>query len=292
MLSDRHARRRLVAFAVLVGLCLVMLVVSGSAPVQELRRGIKFAFAPVQDTLSDGTRSVTSVLGAFTEVDTLRRENEELQAAVDQLEDQLATLDAVTAENRRLNKLLKTKNDLAYKTIAAGVSARYASQYERIITLDSGSEVGIRDGAPVVSQGGALAGRVSDVGEGWAEVTLISDTSSLVAGRDNRTKATGMVVGRLSAPLAMEEIPRTDTISISDRIVTLGANLGQRFRSVYPKGIPIGRVVDVLEEPGDVVKTALIQPEADLEHLDHVLVLTDFRAPKRVGDGSEEATEE
>ncbi|MEA2026576.1 MAG: rod shape-determining protein MreC [Chloroflexota bacterium] len=292
MLSDRHARRRLVAFVVLVGLCLVMLVVSGSAPVQELRRGIKFAFAPVQDTLSDGTRSVTSVLGAFTEVDTLRRENEELQVAVDRLEDQLATLDAITAENRRLNKLLKTKNGLDYDTIAVGVSARYASQYERVITLDSGSEVGIRDGAPVVSQGGALAGRVSDVGEGWAEVTLISDTSSLVAGRDNRTKATGMVAGRLSAPLAMEEIPRTDTISINDRIVTLGANLGQRFRSVYPKGIPIGRVVDVLEEPGDVVKTALIQPEADLEHLDHVLVLTDFRAPKRVGDGSEESTEE
>ncbi len=292
MLSDRHTRRRLVAFILLVGLCLVMLVVSGSAPVQELRRGIKFAFAPVQEALSDGTRSATSVLGAFTEVDTLRRENEELQATVDQLEDQLATLDVVTAENRRLNKLLKTKNELEYETVAAGVSARQASPYERIITLDSGSEIGIRDGAPVVSLGGALAGRISDVGEGWAEVTLISDTNSLVAGLDSRTKATGMVAGRLSAPLAMEEIKRTDKVSINDRISTLGAKIGQRFRSVYPKGIPIGRVVDVIEEPGDVVKTALIQPEADLEHLDFVLVLTEFKAKKRPGADTEESTEE
>lgn len=287
MLRDRSARRRLVVFAVLVGLCATMLAVSNSAAVQELRRGVKFAIAPVQDTLSDGTRSVTSVLGAFGEVDTLRRENLELQATVAQLEDRLATMEGMEAENDRLTRLLKTKNSFKHETVAAGVSARYASQFERRITLDRGTEAGIRDGAPVVSEGGALAGRVTDVGEGWAEVMLINDTSSLVAGRDNRTKATGNVVGRLSAPLAMEEIPRTDTISVSDRIFTLGANLGKRFRSVYPKNIPIGRVVDVIEEPGDVVKTALIQPEADLDHLEYVLVLTDFEPPRRPEEDEE-----
>lgn len=293
MLRDRHARRRLLAFVVLVGLCLVMLSVSRSAPVEELRQGVKFAIAPVQGTLSDGARSVTSVLDAFSEVDRLRRQNQDLRAAVDVLEDQLATLDALDAENKRLNKVLGTRNELQFETIAASVSSRYASQFERIITLDRGVESGILDGAPVLSEGGALAGRVTGVGEGWAEVTLINDTSSLVAGRDNRTNATGNVVGRLAAPLAMEEIPRTDQVSINDRIVTLGAIIGRRFRSAYPKGIPIGRVVDVLEEPGDVVKTALIQPDADLDHLEYVLVLQqgEFTPPRRIGDTDEEASE-
>ncbi len=292
MLRDRHARRRFIAFVVLVGVCAVMLVVSDSAPVQELRRGVKFAMAPVQDTLSEGTRSVTSVLDAFSEVDTLRRENQDLRTSVDVLEDQVATLESLKSENERLNKLLKTKNNLRFGTIAARVSTRYASQFERIVTLDRGSESEIVDGAPVVSEGGALVGRVTDVGEGWADVTLINDTSSLVAGRDDRTEATGNVVGRLAAPLAMEEIPRTDKVSINDRIVTLGAKLGKRFRSVYPQGIPIGRVVDVLEEPGDVVKTALIQPEADLDHLEYVLVLErgEFTPPKRAGSADAEAS--
>jgi rod shape-determining protein MreC len=293
MLRDHHARRRLVALVVLLGLCVVMLAVSGSAPVQELRRGVKFAIAPVQDTLSDGTRAVTSVLDAFSEVDRLRRENQDLRGAVDVLEDQLATLDALGAENKRLSKVLGTMSDLQFETIAAGVSSRYASQFERIITLDRGSEAEIVQGAPVLSEGGALAGRVTGVGEGWAEVTLINDTSSLVAGRDNRTNASGNVVGRLAAPLAMEEIPRTDLVSINDRIVTLGASIGRRFRSVYPKGIPIGRVVDVLEEPGDVVKTALIQPDADLDHLEYVLVLRqgEFTPPRPIGDTAPEAAE-
>ncbi|HSM33555.1 MAG TPA: rod shape-determining protein MreC [Anaerolineae bacterium] len=293
MLRDQHARRRLITFVALVGICVLMLAVSATAPVQELRRGVKFAIAPVQDTLSDGTRSVTSVLDAFSEVDRLRLENKDLRAAVDVLEDQLATLDALEAENRRLNKVLDTRSDLQFETIVAGVSSRFASQFERIITLDRGLESDIVDGAPVLSEGGALAGRVTDVGEGWAEVTLINDTSSLVAGRDNRTNATGNVVGRLAAPLAMEEIPRTDQVSINDRIVTLGASIGKRFRSVYPKGIPIGRVVDVLEEPGDVVKTALLQPDADLDHLEYVLVLRqgEFTPPRPIGDVDEEATE-
>jgi rod shape-determining protein MreC len=291
MLSDRNARRRLVVFVMLVGLCLVMLVVSGSAPVQELRRGVNFAFAPIQERLSEGTRSVTDVFAAVEEVGTLKRQNDELRSTVAQLKGELATLDAIRSENKELNKLLKTKKDLEHATVAAGVSAYSSTQFERIISLDRGSEAGIREGAPVVSLGGFLAGRVTEVGDGWAEVMLITDTRFPVAGKDNRTGATGLITGRLSAPLAMADIQATDKIEVNDLIVTLGAVIGKRFRSVYPKNLPIGRVIDVQEESGSTLKVALVQPEADLDHLEHVLVLTDFKPPKRKGDDPDEASE-
>ena len=280
MLRDRLARRRAVVFVLLVGLCLAMLVVSGSAPVQELRRGVIFAVSPVQDTLADGTRSVTSVLGAFGEIDTLRRENQDLQSAVDQLQDELAGLEAVRDENKRLAKLLKTKDRLDHETVVAGVTSRHSTQFERVITIDSGSEAGIVEGAPVLSEGGALAGKVTEVGDGWASVMLINDTRALVTGLDSRTRATGEVTGRLSSPLAMSNIPITDKVSVNDRIVTAGIDLGKRFRSFYPKNIPIGRVMDVQQEPGSIVQTALVQPSADLDRIEDVLVLTDFKPPK------------
>jgi len=280
MLRDRLARRRAVVFVLLVGLCLAMLVVSGSAPVQELRRGVIFAVSPVQDTLADGTRSVTSVLGAFGEIDTLRRENQDLQSAVDQLQDELAGLEAVRDENKRLAKLLKTKDRLDHETVVAGVTSRHSTQFERVITIDSGSEAGIIEGAPVLSEGGALAGKVTEVGDGWASVMLINDTRALVTGLDSRTRATGEVTGRLSSPLAMSNIPITDKVSVNDRIVTAGIDLGKRFRSFYPKNIPIGRVMDVQQEPGSIVQTALVQPSADLDRIEDVLVLTDFKPPK------------
>jgi rod shape-determining protein MreC len=227
---------------------------------------------------------VTSVLEAISEVDTLRRENDELSAEVERLGEQLDLIESLQEENDRLNKVLGTRNALGKKdirTVAAGVSARHFTQFERKITIDRGSEARIREGAPVISDGGALLGRVTDVGEGWADVMLISDSNFLVAGLDRRTKATGNVIGRLSAPLSMTEIKRSDKMSENDLIVTLGARLSGGFRSVYPPGIPIGRVVDILDSPDSVVKTALLVPVADLEHIEHALVMTNFRSPRK-----------
>jgi rod shape-determining protein MreC len=286
VLSDRSSRRRLIVFVVLVGLCLAMLVVSGSAPAQELRRGVRFAAAPVQETLADGTRAVTDVLGAFGEIEGLRRENIELRSTVQQLQEQLGTLDALLAENERLARLLDVRDRLEWQTTAARVTSREATQFERVITIDRGTESGITRGAPVLSEGGALAGKVTEVGNGWAAVMLISDTRSLVTGLDSRTRATGEVTGRLAAPLAMANIPVTDKISVNDRVVTAGIDLGKRFRSSFPRNIPIGRVVDVQQEPGSIIQTALIQPAADLEKIADVLVITD-RSVLRSTGGSE-----
>ena len=291
MLNDRSARRRLLTFGLLVGLAVIMLVVSGSAPVQELRRGVHYAVSPMQDTLSDSTRSVTDVLGAFSKIDGLRRENDELQAAVDRLEDQISTLETIREENRRLTKLLKVKQSHAHKTVAAEVTAYHTTGSERMITLDRGTEAGIKARFPVLSEGGALAGRVTEAGNGWAEVMLISDSRMIVAGLDRRTRATGDIEGRLDSPLRMTNIKTTETVAESDTIVTLGANVGKQFRSIYPKGLVIGSVIDVQSEPGEVVKTALISPKADLEHLERVLVITDHKPPKLKGDDPPDETE-
>jgi rod shape-determining protein MreC len=288
-LRDHSSRRRLVVFGSLVGICLVLLLVSDSGPVQELRRGVNFAVAPVQGSLADGTRSVTEVLGAFGEIESLRRENIDLRDSVTRLEDQLAALESVAEEYKRLARLLEVRDRVDQATVAAGVIGRQATQFERVLTIDRGSASGIREGDPVLSEGGALAGRISEVGENWASVMLISDTRSLVIGLDQRTRATGEVTGRLSAPLAMANIPRTDRIEVNDRVVTAGIALGRRFQSPYPRGIPIGRVVDVQAEAGAIVQTALVQPTADLDRIEDVLVLVDLdgRRRSRVADPSD-----
>jgi rod shape-determining protein MreC len=289
---ERGARRRIVVFGVLVVACLAMLAVSDSAPVAELRRGVNYAVAPVQGTLADGTRSVTEVLGAVGEIEALRRENTELRDSVEQLQDQVAAFEAMSEEHRRLTRLLEVRDRVDHATVTAGVIGRQATQFERVLTIDRGSAAGIRQGDPVLSEGGALAGRISEVGENWSAVMLISDTRSLVIGLDSRTRATGEVTGRLSAPLAMENIPRTDRIEVNDRVVTAGIALGRRFQSAFPKGIPIGRVVDVQAESGAIVQTALVQPTADLDRIEDVLVIVDLDGRRRARTAEERPDEE
>jgi len=187
MFRDRFARRRSITFMVLVLLSVGLIYLNDSGAVSELRGGIRFAVTPVQDTLSEGTRSVTSMVGAISELDTLRRQNDELQEEVDRLSDQLAVMEDLEATNKRLRRLLDVQNDLdgrntPIRTVAAGVASRQFTQFERLVTLDRGTEADIRKDAPVLSEGGALLGRVIDAGEGWADVRLISDPASLVIG--------------------------------------------------------------------------------------------------------------
>jgi rod shape-determining protein MreC len=281
MPRDRGARRRVLVFVTLIVACLALLIVSDTGPVRELRRGVNYAVAPVQGTLAESTRSVTQLIGAFGEIEALRRENIELRDSVQQLQDQVATFESTAEENKRLTRLLEGRDRVEHATVAAAVIGRQATQFERVLTIDRGSASGIRVGDPVLSDGGALAGRISDVGENWASVMLITDTRSLVIGLDQRTRATGEVIGRLSAPLAMTKIERTERIEVNDRVVTAGLALGRQFQSIFPKGIPIGRVVDVQAEPGAIEQTALVQPTTDLDHLEDVLVIVDLEGRRR-----------
>ena len=282
--ADRGSRRRAVVFIVLVLISVTLLAVSDTGPVTQLRRGLSFAVAPLRDSLSDGTRSATGFLDALAEVDVLRRENLELQDRVNVLEDEAATLQAVRDRNRDLSTALKTRETLDHETVLAEVVSAPPSRLESIISIDRGSESGIAVGNPVLSEGGALAGSVIEVGNGRSDIQLINDTRSIVTGRDSRTRATGNIVGRISAPLAMREIPATREVAIGDLVVTAGLNEGRRFRSRFPRNLPIGTIVAIEEEPAAVVLTALVQPRADLANLEMVLVIIDFEGPVRVSE--------
>ena len=92
----------------------------------------------------------------------------------------------------------------------------------------------------------------------------------------------------MSSPLAMTNIKRTDAIAEKERVVTYGVNLGGGFRSVFPAGIPVGRVLEIIDDAGATVKTALIQPEADLEHVEWVLVQTNFKPSRKSNETASE----
>ena len=111
--------------------------------------------------------------------------------------------------------------------------------------LDKGSDDGIKVGDVAVAAGGALAGRVTEVGPSSAKVLLLTDSGSTVIGQLTTNAATGEVVGQLGGVLIMREIDSGETVSVGDEVVTAGIELGSGVRSPYPKGLLIGQVVDI-----------------------------------------------
>ncbi len=278
MFATRVARRRAVTFTVLVVVSLLLLALSDTAPVQGLRQGLGYAATPVEAALSGFTHGITSVFGAIADLDRLRQENDQLRAQNEALTEANAQLQTVRTQDDQLAALLKVQSTLQHQTVAATVVGRGITATEHVMTIDRGTQAGLAVGDSVLGQGGALVGQIYDIGPDYSRVLLLSDTRLTVTGMTQSTRATGEVVGQLGSTLAMEDISATATVVPEDLVVTAGIDLGNGFRSPFPKGLLIGRIVDLHTDPNAVVQSAVVAPAADLDALEFVLVITDYDA--------------
>ncbi len=276
ILATRAARRRVAAFSILVAVTLLLMALSSTPFVRELQRGVGFAFRPIQGAVDTVASSVADAVAAISEIDRLRRDNEALGLENEQLRNQNARLDAIRRENDQLTALLQLRSGLDHETVAAQVIARDSSEFRRMVTLDRGTDDGLAAGDVVIAAGGALAGRIVDIGPNFARVQLINDTESTVTGQLSSTAATGDVIGQLGGVLVMRSIDATEEITLGDEVMTAGLELDGGVRSPYPKGLLLGIVVDVQRDPNAVVQTAYLEAAAELDKLEYVLVITDY----------------
>ncbi len=274
--APRIARRRAIVFSVLLGISMVLMIASATAPVAELQRGLAFALAPFAETVNGIGAQARSVVDAAAEIDRLRRENATLRSDNERLEQRNRALEAVAIENDQLTGLLAIRNSLEYSTVAARVIVREIVDVNRVVMIDAGSEDGLEIGDVAIGAGGALVGRVTELGAGASRVTLINDPASTVIGEIVSSRATGEVVGDLGGTLVMGKIDATLQITLGDEVVTAGISLGDAVRSPYPKGLVIGRIVDVTRDPNAIVQTAFVEPAVDLGRIEAVLVITDY----------------
>ena len=276
LLATRAARRRGIAFMVLLVISAMLMAFSSNPAVREVQSGVSFAFRPIQDALDGAARGVASVASAITEIDRLRVDNAALRAENERLAAERTRLEEIRRENESLTALLQLRAGFDFKSTAATVIARESSEFRRLVTLDKGTDDGIAVGDVAVAAGGALAGRVTEVGPSSAKVVLLTDSGSTVIGQLTTNAATGEVVGQLGGVLIMRQIDSGETVTAGDEVVTAGIELGGGVRSPYPKGLLIGQVVDIRRDANDVVQTAYLQPAAQLDKLEYLLVITDY----------------
>jgi rod shape-determining protein MreC len=277
LLATRAARRRGVAFAALLIISTLMMAFSSNPLVREVQNGVSFAFRPLQEAVHDVAAGIASVASAVSEIDRLRVDNAALLAENERLRNENARTEGIVRENDLLTGLLQLKAGLEHKTIAATVIARESSEFRRMVVLNRGTNHGIAVGDVAVVAGGALAGRVTEVGPDSAKVILLTDGEFKVIGQLSVSGATGEVIGQLGAGvLVMGQIDASETVTVGDEVVTAGIELGGGVRSPYPKGLLLGQVIDVRRDANDVVQTAYLQPAADLDRLEYVLVITSY----------------
>jgi rod shape-determining protein MreC len=228
---------------------------------------------PVQRALSETGVTTNRFFQAIGDLDRIRAENVGLRAANDRLTLENARLAEAAIAAQQGAKLEATQRALTYSTVTAPVIARDPSGVLKTLVIGAGSDQGVRVDQIVLSEQGVV-GRVSEAGSNYAKVLLITDSASSVSALVQTSRASGIVRGQYGDTLVMEWILQSDPVKSGDIIVTAGLGLGNELRSLYPKGLVIGTVVDVTKAEVSAYQRAVVAPAVDLRKLENVLVIT------------------
>jgi rod shape-determining protein MreC len=273
-------RRRLVV-GVLVLASLVLISLSFRSGESGPLSGVQSAGATVLRPFAVGFERVAqpfrdvyawadSLLSAQSEADELREEVRELRQRAIQSEFALQ-------ENVYLRELLDyidgPRFPADFDPVAAEVIGRPTGAFTQAITVAVGARNGVRANDPVVTADG-LVGVVTRVTSGTARVQLLTDEEAAASAIDLRTGATGIVrhARGTRETLVLDRVRKEDVVRRGNEIVTAGWRAGA-LSSLYPKGIPIGKVTSVGQTDTDLFQQVQIDPYVDFGALDAVIVL-------------------
>lgn len=291
---DRNVRRRRAVLALLVAGSLILLTAyfgeSANGPLRSVQRGFLEVLAPLQEGASRALKPISDLSGWVGDTLNAKGDVDQLKRERDALRKDATAVDALRNENAQLRGQLglDREAELArYKPVSGRVIARSSTIWYATVTIDKGSSSGVAVNQPVVN-GEGLVGKVSDVSNGAAQVTLITDSTSGVTARVALTGVTGVVKTAVGKPddLVLNFVSKTENVKRGQRVVTAGSR-SQRFESLFPPGIPIGAVTKIDGGDLDVYQGIHVKPYADVRKLDFVQVLTrpktDLRTTAQVG---------
>ena len=233
-------------------------------------RPVSVGFERVAQPFRDAYGWADSLFDARSDAERLRVENRELLQRAIQSE-------FARQENDYLRRLLDYLDSPRFPgdfdPVAAEVIGRPAGAFTQAIVVAAGSSNGVRVNDPVVTADG-LVGLVTRVTPDTARVQLLTDEEAAVSAIDLRTSAPGIVrhARGTRETLVLDRVPKQDRVKVGDEIVTAGWR-ASGLSSLYPKGVPIGKVTSVGQTDTDLYQQVQVDPFADFGSLDAVLVL-------------------
>ena len=184
----------------------------------------------------------------------LLQENQLLKTKIAMLESDIRFMNSSLDENKVLRDLLsssaKIKSDFTLADILA-VSNNYS---KNIVIIDKGQADDVFYGQAVIDAYG-IYGNVIEVGKLTSKVLLITDERNSISVQDksgNRAIANGLE----GASMELLDITETTKFRIGDILYSSG--LGLR----YPKGYPVGKILSITRESGEIFSVVKIVPAA------------------------------
>lgn len=263
----------LIVISVLLAMAITVAgAVNRTRPGETLVQTILTPFRSAGSTL---VRQVERYYDYVFKFESLEAENEALQKRIIDMEEDVRSADSLQRENERLHQLLGlTEEHEDYKLASAYIISWNGSNWKSAFTIGKGKNSGIDAGMVAITEYGQVIGLVTEAGPNWATVTTVLDSALGISASVASSGYTGKVEGALATGseglLRMNYLPTDSVLRNNDQVLTTGS-------TVYPRGLIIGYITDAgLDETG-VAKYALLRPAADLNDLEQVFIITEYK---------------
>jgi rod shape-determining protein MreC len=283
VVARQHPRSTRLLVVVLVSVSLAVITLDyregETGPLAGLGRTALAAMAPLQQAVTTVTRPIGDFFSGLVHLPSLEDQNQRLQREIDALSAEAAVQTDRESQIEQLSNLLGLKESLTPTSVAAVVIANGLSNFRYTITINRGSDDGVKLDQPVVTgseQAPILVGRVTRVSPISAEVELIIDRNSVVAGRLSVSHETGQVQGQGEGDLRMSLVTPGTSVEGDETVVTQGYEVNGQ-QGLYPPGLVIGRVSRVIPGTDGLEEFVTVRPAIDFSALEFVLVLQTSR---------------
>ena len=263
----------------LVVLALILITISFREPTSGPLHGVQSAGATILRPFEVAAERVAQpfrdAYGYFAGLVHVKNENEKLKAEVNQLRQQALLGEAARSQNESLRKQLNFIDSPQFPSDYTAVNTRiigWRNEFDERVVIAAGRNNGVHQETPVVTNDG-LVGSVTQVSGSAALVTLLTDESSAVQAKDQKTGALGIVRhGQGQGSLIVDRVTKDKLVKEGDVIVTAGTR-SKQYPSLFPPNIPIGYVVSVGQSDTAPFKQIQIQSFVDFSSLGAVTAL-------------------
>jgi rod shape-determining protein MreC len=254
-----------------VTLLVATLAVIGAAALVLCRSFAVEAAYPLERARQSFSRRVLSRATGFFRGAKAGAENVKLRREVAALSLLRGEMERLEAENARLRKALGYTAKAPGRWLAAGVlsAGGGAAGVHNTVRVDKGSLAGVVKGAVVAVPEG-LVGRVSEVTLHTSTVTLVTDASLKVSCEVETLDAVmprGVLCGGSEDRLQLRYmVGAVGELPARSRVLTSG--LG----GVFPRGIEVGTLLDVVKDDRGLVSEGEVLPAVDYSTLEDVFI--------------------
>jgi rod shape-determining protein MreC len=270
MRKGSEGRSRLLLIILIVtALFLITLDLRGVGVLEGARQGTQTILSPFQRAGNVVFAPFKNFFSDITHLGRTRNQIEELRANNNSLKAELANRKNADAQLDQLKSILDLAGTAGFKVINARVISQGSSQsFAQTITIDTGSNAGIKKNMTVLSESG-IAGVVKDVYPNSALISLATDPSFRIGIRIAGSQQIGILSGRGNRSASLQLIDNLTSVKVGDILLSRGSVANRPF----VPGVPVGYVTAVDNSAGAIAQSAVVHLYTNFSTLGVVAVV-------------------